>query len=502
MAVDAHTHVPCKREDWPFFFDTCRHNRIDKAITSCLGHTLNWPEFPTPGEIRKANELALDFCKASNGLVEMLAYLNPQHDNCEDELRRCLNHGAIGIKLWVSLIDQNGSFEACFKPLKLAEQFNLPVLIHACNKTEGQLKGELETADVAYLARRFPKVRLIEAHAGGCWQKDIELVRPLENLYVDISGFYPQRTMVEELVRILGSHRVLFGSDLPLRTLESQASKVVMQNISEQDKGFIFDRNARNVYGLKDDSTPSVPYPNEITRTLPIDYGEEHFCFCGKSPFDGSTVGLDELSRQIETIGADRALAAHFDCIFAENTKTANHRFIACAKAFSNIVPLPACNPALPGWKHILESPWSAVLVSPYLNQWDLSSELSKDFFTCCSQKHIAVVVNCILGDHRFRPAHANYRLVSDAEWHDFAKWMPENNYVFQGLAESMIRHFLSTSSFRHKLRFEISRLVDFPHALHDVIHTYGYENLVWGSEFPLRHMAANRWIAEHISIK
>jgi predicted TIM-barrel fold metal-dependent hydrolase len=103
---------------------------------------------------------------------------------------------------------------------------------------------------MAELGQRFPDTTFIFAHVGMMWVKALQAVKPYPNLLVDVSGFDPERGIVEKAVEILGAERVLFGSDAPGRAYAAQLAKVQYADISERDKALLLGGNAARLLGL------------------------------------------------------------------------------------------------------------------------------------------------------------------------------------------------------------------------------------------------------------
>jgi predicted TIM-barrel fold metal-dependent hydrolase len=74
------------------------------------------------------------------------------------------------------------------------------------------------------------------AHLNGCNPRGIEEVRSCENVYVDTSGGDPETGIVELAVERLGAHRVVYGSDAPIRHFGVTLAKVVGADLSLADK--------------------------------------------------------------------------------------------------------------------------------------------------------------------------------------------------------------------------------------------------------------------------
>jgi predicted TIM-barrel fold metal-dependent hydrolase len=142
-----------------------------------------------------------------------------------------------------------------------AAALGVPVLIHGFHEEEGlsaDLHDELGGGAAHFpvrlmgeLGRRYPDTTFIFAHAGMMWDKAIQAIKPYPNLYLDMSGFDPERGIVEKAVEVLGAERVLFGSDAPGRTYAAQLAKVLHADISEGDKELILSGNAARLLNLR-----------------------------------------------------------------------------------------------------------------------------------------------------------------------------------------------------------------------------------------------------------
>jgi predicted TIM-barrel fold metal-dependent hydrolase len=140
-----------------------------------------------------------------------------------------------------------------------AEQLGVPILIHGFHEEEG-LPADLHDAlgpghypvrIMAELGKRYPGTTFIFAHAGMMWDKAIQAVKPYPNLYLDVSGFDPERGIVEKAVQVLGAERVLFGSDAPGRIYAAQLAKVLYADISESDRELVLGGNAARLLKLR-----------------------------------------------------------------------------------------------------------------------------------------------------------------------------------------------------------------------------------------------------------
>ena len=193
------------------------------------------PRDPTPKQCRSANDYALAMRDASEGFFLPFCYVSPTRPEAAvAEIDRCVSGaGMVGIKLWVA---QRATDLRLDPILQRSVDLGVPVLQHAWRKTTGNIPGESFPADVADLGRRHPRARIIMAHLNGCNPRGIEEVRSCENVYVDTSGGDPETGIVELAVERLGAHRVVYGSDAPIRHFGVTLAKVVGADLSRADK--------------------------------------------------------------------------------------------------------------------------------------------------------------------------------------------------------------------------------------------------------------------------
>lgn len=497
MIIDVHTHCPPHggRQAWQTFLDQCRMNGVSLSLVSSLGC---WRAFPGRREVRRANDEALAFCRFAAGAAKWLAYLNPQLSDWPDELDRCQAGGAIGVKLWISLKSASGSLRRTEAVIHRAAQQGLPVLIHTFSRTDGNLPGEISVEELLRLAARCPEARLIGAHAGANWRLSLDILRRrMPNVWVDISGSFPERGMVEALVRALGPDRVVFGSDMPGRSVASQLAKVTLATISPRVYRRIFSGNAAELFHLAIPREASGSKALGPPRRSP-DAASDHFCFCGSWPLgEMNGVTSRRLSRELAGAGIRQAFAADLNSLFVADLKRANDRYAAGTRGWRRILPLAMLNPGQPDWQATLEAMprrCAGIWVSPYLHHWRLDDPAHAGFFGECARRHVPLWINTALGDHRFRIATRPCRPVEDAEVLNFARRALTNQYVFQALALPCMRAMLSRYPRDRRFRYDLSRLTDHTGQWREVLDAYGPGRLVFGSEFPVRDIRQVRW--------
>lgn len=134
-------------------------------------------------------------------------FVNPAIQDTVAEMEKHMTGpGWIGVKchpFWhrypVSRLDETAAF--CVSK-------NLPLLIH--------LGGKKDNGDFRYLPDRHPDLKLIYAHAGVPHYRRLwEHVRPLKNVFIDLSSPYLDEPLRRAAVAALGPDRCLYGTDGP-----------------------------------------------------------------------------------------------------------------------------------------------------------------------------------------------------------------------------------------------------------------------------------------------
>ncbi|MDA0748344.1 MAG: amidohydrolase family protein [bacterium] len=232
-ALDVHVHpldcfglykVSDAKEDARFLIESARRSGVEKMCLFSLHTTC--PREPSVEQLKEANDYALAMRDIAPDVFLPFCYVNPMYpEESVAEINRCVEDERMcGIKLWVARRATDPGLDPIFKR---AVELGVPVLQHAWIKTTGNLVGESFPADVADLARRHPKAKIIMAHMNGCGLRGIEDVAECPNIYIDTSGGDPDAGITEAAVVTLGPDRVVFGSDAPIRHFGVQLGKTL-----------------------------------------------------------------------------------------------------------------------------------------------------------------------------------------------------------------------------------------------------------------------------------
>lgn len=134
-------------------------------------------------------------------------FLNPRgNPGVLEELERWRQEpGMIGLKVHPHWHDYE--VRELFPLLARAEELGLPVLAHL---------GFGRRGDARALCYRFPKLKLVSAHAGFPFFSDLwRLKDECPNLCVDLSSPYLDERLARDAVAAMGPRRCLYGTDAP-----------------------------------------------------------------------------------------------------------------------------------------------------------------------------------------------------------------------------------------------------------------------------------------------
>jgi len=175
------------------------------------------------------------------------------------ELERCAKAGAGGIGEMRS--DVQGfdlADKAMMKPLvDAAVKYDLVFLTHSSEPVGHQYigKGSI-TPDVLYsFILNFPDLKLVCAHWGGglpFYALMPEVARALSNVFFDTAAtvFLYQPQIFEEVSNIVGSDKILFGTDYPLISQKRIMAQIQSLGLTEEVKAKILAGNAQKVLNV------------------------------------------------------------------------------------------------------------------------------------------------------------------------------------------------------------------------------------------------------------
>lgn len=137
-----------------------------------------------------------------------------------DKLKKDIGRGAKGLKLHPVLQKVRATDERMYAAAKLFGEMGLPVVMHVGegiyyhpDMIHNQVQSYGAMADFAEFARNLPGQPLIAAHCAAFAAGLMEACGNMEHVFADTSFSFAGA--VKEAVNVMGSDRVLYGTDCP-----------------------------------------------------------------------------------------------------------------------------------------------------------------------------------------------------------------------------------------------------------------------------------------------
>jgi hypothetical protein len=259
MLIDVHAHFYTRestRSDWHEMNEhrltIGRQLGITAHVASILG---TWGRrsptyFPSPEDVRHANDAMLSLSRAHPGQVFGYCVVNPNDvAGALSEIERAAAAGLVGLKLAASRRADDGLLDPI---ADAAAAQNWPILHHVWQHRRRDWPGQ-EASDgpeLAALAERHPDVRFILAHlaGGGEWRHTLRAIGDAPNIWLDLSGSGADMDMVHALLDAVPTSRLLWGTDLTIDTAVARLRYIEALGLSDGDLERIRWRNAEALF--------------------------------------------------------------------------------------------------------------------------------------------------------------------------------------------------------------------------------------------------------------
>ncbi len=203
----------------------------------------------TPSRVTAINDYIASECKAHK---EFYGF-GTIHADFEDkiaEAQRIIDLGLKGVKIHPDTQMFNMDDPKMFELYDFLQENDLPILIHC-----GDYRYDYSHPKrLKNLLRQFKRLTVIGAHFGGWSLFDLALeYLKEENCYVDTSSsfFMLGKRRTRELIREYGAERVLFGTDFPMWTAETELGFLESLNLTDEENHLILHKNAERILKLE-----------------------------------------------------------------------------------------------------------------------------------------------------------------------------------------------------------------------------------------------------------
>lgn len=253
--IDAHAHLGLPGQ---FFIPDGRCEEMIQRMDAlgfvraiCCGDMVDIAEGPQEGlaTLRRLYE-------QTRGRTPYLGVFDPR--DADRSLRilkdAARQEGFVGIKLHPSFHRTAADDPVYRRAWEFAAEHDVAIMSHSWSPSDYNPAQSLSTPRMFQRhVEEFPQVRFVLGHAGGRGSGRLEAVRlagQFPNVFVDIAGDIFCFELIESLVRSVGAHKVLFGSDWPWFDLRSRLCQVLLAEVDEPAKEKILRGNALTVYKL------------------------------------------------------------------------------------------------------------------------------------------------------------------------------------------------------------------------------------------------------------
>ena len=235
MIVDFHNHIG-KRKGLSFtaeqLIEKMDEGGIDKAVVFT---------FPENIDNEYVYQATLKYPDRLIGFVTV----NPWNDKCEEELEYYLSDGKLkGIKL--HSLKHGFAFDShtLLDPIfMIAEKYNVPIIAY------GAANVLCVSNMFEEMARTFPKVNLIMAHAGQMYEAKgaIGCASRVSNLYLESSRCFAEN--IRKQLSDVGYQQMLLGTDVPFGEYDLEIAKIKMEVKDPEAQKAILGGNALRLLG-------------------------------------------------------------------------------------------------------------------------------------------------------------------------------------------------------------------------------------------------------------
>ena len=217
---------------------------IDKSLLNCIFF----------GDARRGNDTVASIVDKHPDRFIPVAFVTPHYpEETIAELERAFDViSAKFLKIYPPYYGRSIDDPGFFHIFEWLDDRGLAVMSHAKSSSDPP-EVTIENKFVA-LAKRFPNVKWVLAHAGGGGpnQEDaVNAAKAVPTVYLETATERDAYGDIEYIVENAGAERVLFGTDMSLFDARFEIGKIVTANISDEAKQQILGLNAIKLLGLE-----------------------------------------------------------------------------------------------------------------------------------------------------------------------------------------------------------------------------------------------------------
>ncbi len=227
---------------------------VDKSVITNIGWT-------THELCVETNDYILEsIARYPNRLIGFGAVQPRSHEAAIAEVERCVSGGIKGIgelRPDMQLLDLTDS-QVMTPFIEVIRKHKLILLFHASEPVGHEYpgKGSITPAMLYSLITSFPDVTIVGAHWGGglpFYALMPEVKRAMKNVFFDTAAspllYRPQ--VYHQVTQLVGSDKVLFGSDWPLLAQGQLLKEINSLDLSKETKSLMLSGNAQRLLSIE-----------------------------------------------------------------------------------------------------------------------------------------------------------------------------------------------------------------------------------------------------------
>lgn len=214
------------------------------GVTGYLVHSVA----VTKAHVRTINDFIASECEKHTELYGF-GTMHIDFEDKEAEIDRLTDKGLLGVKIHPDTQKFNMDDERLFGMYDYLSQKKLPILIHC-----GDYRYDYSHPErLKKVLKNFPKLTVIGAHFGGWSVFDLayEFLKD-ENCYLDTSSSFAMLGLErsEELIKLYGAERMVFGTDYPMWDTKKELDGLLSMKLSNEEFELILHKNAEKILGI------------------------------------------------------------------------------------------------------------------------------------------------------------------------------------------------------------------------------------------------------------
>lgn len=283
MIIDFHTHtfpdaiaekainVIENKALTPAYRDGTVTSLLKSMADAGVTHSVCLAVATNPLKVPHINDVSIQSTNKNNLIY--FGCMHPDFADWKSELKRIADAGLKGIKLHPQYQGVDIDDVRSLRILDYAGQLGLMVVIHAGKEPAYPGEYRASPEKVRYALSQVGPVTMIGAHMGGYqdWDRVADQLGDT-GIYID-TGFSlgyiapmeakpysleKAKLMTEEqfckLVRDMGAHRVVFGTDSPWRDQKQSVAEISGLPLTDDEKALIFYKNACKLLKIPEES--------------------------------------------------------------------------------------------------------------------------------------------------------------------------------------------------------------------------------------------------------